>query len=81
MSGNLPTSYIFNETQTIPTHNLSSNVDILNKLVEMSNKPVSNNNDEDIKHIKMQLTALETQYNKFTSNNEDVQCMKTHLTT
>ena len=62
MAGILPVSFIFNETQNIPTHNLSYNVDIFNKLIEMSNKSLVNNTDEDINHIKTHLIILETQY-------------------
>ena len=72
MSGILPVSFIFNETQNIPTHNLSYNVDIFNKLVEMSNKSLVNNNDEDINHIKTHLITLEMQYQNLFNLCQDI---------
>ena len=72
MAGILPVSFIFNETQNIPTHNLSYNVDIFNKLVEMSNKSLVNNNDEDINHIKTHLITLEMQYQNLFNLCQDI---------
>ena len=71
MADILPVSFIFNETQNIPTHNLSYNVDIFNKLVEMSNKSLVNN-DEDINHIKTHLITLEIQYQNLFNLCQDI---------
>ena len=72
MADILPVSFIFNETQNIPTYNLSYNVDIFNKLVEMSNKSLVNNNDEDINHIKTHLITLEMQYQNLFNLCQDI---------
>ena len=66
----LPVSFIFNETQNIPTYNLSYNVEIFIKLVEMSNKSLVNN--DEVNHIKTHLITLEMQYQNLFNLCQDI---------